>query len=244
MLKLIMALSRINRLTNIHPAEKVLLSIFPIIVIGFSHNAVPIILNIIVFILLHAYSKNNKKIVTKFTLEIGAFAAFSSITLIFDYGVSYCSIILLKSLSAGLCLSFFSLTTPIDDVLLTLSKHNYLKDLCDIAKSMERFLVVIDEEHNILYNSIKSRGGFDGFKLKIRNTGKMAGLLFVNTMNRWKSIKDGLDSRGYRGCTPYLTKEFDFSILRFGAICLYIIALAILIHMFNNQVLSFVLKYY
>lgn len=237
MLKLIMALSRINRLTNIHPAEKVILSIVPIVVIGFSHTAFPIMLNIIVFMLLHAYSRNNKKIVTKFTLEIGAFAAFSSITFVFDYGINYCGIILLKSLSAGLCLSFFSLTTPIDDVLLILSRHNWLKDLCDITKSMERFLIVIDEEYHILYNSIKSRGGFDGFKLKIRNTGKMAGLLFVNTINRWKSIKDGIDSRGYRGYTPYLTKEFNFSFLRLGVVCLYAIALTLAIYTFNNSLI-------
>lgn len=237
MLKLIMALSRINKLTNIHPAEKVALSILPIIVIGFSHTAIPIVLNIMVFIFLHVYSKNNRKIVTKFTFEIGAFAAFSSITFVFDYGISYCGIILLKSLSAGLCLSFFSLTTPIDDVLLVLSRHDWLKDLCDITKSMERFLIVIDEEYHILYNSVKARGGFDGVKLKIRNTGKMAGLLFVNTMNRWKVIKDGIDSRGYRGYTPYLTKEFEFSFLRFGSIFLYIIVLALLIYTLNNQVL-------
>lgn len=239
MLKLIMALSKINRLSDIHPVEKVLLSIFPIVAIGFSHNAIPIILNIIVFIVLHAYSKNNKKIVTKFTLEIGAFAAFSSITFIFDYGLSYCFILLLKSLSAGLCLSFFSLTTPIDDVLLILSKHNWLKDLCDITKSMERFLVVIDEEYYILYNSIKSRGGFDGFKLKIRNTGKMAGLLFINTMNRWKSIKDGIDSRGYRGYTPYLAKEFNFSFFRLGTVCLYVMVLILMIYTFNNSPILF-----
>lgn len=239
MLKLIMALSKISKLSNIHPGEKMLLSIFPIAAIGFSHSAVPIILNIIVFIILHAYSKNNRKIVTKFTLEIGAFAAFSSITFIFDYGLSYCAIILLKSLSAGLCLSFFSLTTPIDDVLLILSKHNWLKDLCDITKSMERFLVVIDEEHYILYNSIKSRGGFDGFKLRIRNTGKMAGLLFINTMNRWKSIKDGIDSRGYRGYTPYLAKKFNFSFFRLGAVCLYTITLTLAIYTFNNSPILF-----
>lgn len=239
MLKLIMALSKISKLSNIHPGEKMLLSIFPIAAIGFSHSVVPIILNIIVFIILHAYSKNNRKIVTKFTLEIGAFAAFSSITFMFDYGLSYCAIILLKSLSAGLCLSFFSLTTPIDDVLLILSKHNWLKDLCDITKSMERFLIVIDEEYYILYNSIKSRGGFDGFKLRIRNTGKMAGLLFINTMNRWKSIKDGIDSRGYRGYTPYLAKEFNFSFFRLGAVCLYTITLTLAIYTFNNSPILF-----
>ena len=126
---------------------------------------------------------------------------------------------------------FFALTTPIDDVLDVMAKNTWLKDICDIAKTMERFLVVINDEYLILNNSIKCRGGFDGFKLKIRNTGKMAGLLFVNTMHRWKNIKDGIDSRGYRGYMPYLEKDFDFSYLRFGGICIYIVSLATLIYM-------------
>ncbi len=230
MLKLILALSRTSRIANIHPAEKIILSLFPIVVIGFSHKPAPIILNIIIFIMLHILCKNNKKIVTKFTLEIGLFAAFSSITFIFDYGWKYCFIILLKSLSAGLCLSFFSLTTPIDDALFIFAKHDWLRDICDIAKSMERFLVVIDAECHILYDSIKSRGGFNGFKLKIINTGKMAGLLFVNTMNRWKDIKEALDSRGYRGYMPYLDKNFDFSILRVVIISTYLASLIFIIH--------------
>ncbi|MBC2580769.1 cobalt ABC transporter permease [Clostridium sp. DJ247] len=233
-----MALSKISKVSKVHPVEKIILSIFPIVVIGFSHKAFPIILNIIVFILLHVLCENNRKVVVKFTFEIAAFAAFSSITFVFDYGINYCFIILLKSLSAALCLSFFSLTTPIDDALFIFSKYHWLKDICDIAKSMERFLVIIDEEYGILYNSIKARGGFDGVKLKIRNTGKMAGLLFVNTMNRWKCIKDGLDSRGYRGYTPYLTKEFNFSMLRFMAVCIYIVLLGSLIFVLNNNIIS------
>jgi len=79
MLKLIMALSKINKISNIHPVEKIILSMFPIIAIGFCQKSIPIIFNIIVFIILHLVCKNNKKIVIKFTLGITAFAAFSSI---------------------------------------------------------------------------------------------------------------------------------------------------------------------
>lgn len=78
-----------------------------------------------------------------------------------------------------------------------------------------KILVVINDEYNILYSSIKSRGGFDTFKLTIRNTGKMAALLFINTLSRWKIIKEGLDSRGYVGYMPYLDRNFDFSYIRF-----------------------------
>lgn len=231
MLKLIMALSRTSRIAYVHPVEKVFLSMLPIIIIGFTHRSIPVILNIIIFILLHILCKNNRDIVIKFAFEIAAFAAISSITFVLDYGVNYCGVVILKSLSAGLCLSFFALTTPIDDALSLMAKNKWLKDICDIAKTMERFLVVINDEYSILYNSIKSRGGFDNYKLVIRNTGKMAGLLFVNTMHRWSSIKDGIDSRGYRGYMPYLQKDFDFSYLRFGTICVYVFCLATLIYM-------------
>lgn len=128
-------------------------------------------------------------------------------------------------------MAFFSLTTPIDDSLHVFSKFNCLKDICDIAKTMERFLIVIDDERHIIYNSIKSRGGFDGFKLKIVNTGKMAGLLFVNTMNRWQNIKEAIESRGYRGYMPYLDKNFDFSRIRFFLINTYLLSLILIIYM-------------
>lgn len=235
MLKLIMALARRNKLTNVHPVEKILLAVMPIIVMGFVKNPIIIIGNILFFVLLHLRLRNNKKIVTKFTLEIAGFAAFSSITLLFDYGWGYAVIIVLKSLSAGLCLSFFSLTTPIDQVLYLFSKNNWLKDMCDIAKSMERFLVIINEEYNIMYCAMKSRGGFDGVSATIRNTGKMAALLFVNTMERWKSISDGINSRCYKGYMPYLDEKFDFSKVRFALICLYNILLISFTVFFNNR---------
>ncbi len=177
-------------------------------------------------------SKNNKKIFIKITLEVTAFAAISSITFVFDYGIVYTLTLIFKSVSAGLCLSFFSLTTPIDDMLYCLGKKEYFKDICDIAKGMERFLVVINDEYNILYSSIKSRGGFDTFKLTIRNTGKMAALLFINTLSRWKIIKEGLDSRGYVGYMPYLDRNFDFSYIRFLSILSYIILILLLVIFF------------
>ncbi|GAA0739183.1 CbiQ family ECF transporter T component [Clostridium oceanicum] len=231
MLKLISLLAKQSKLASIHPLEKMILSISPIIIIGFTQNYNIIILNILVFIILHLLASNNKKIFTKITLEVTGFALISSITFVFDYGFYYVSIILLKSVSAGLCLSYFSLTTPIDDVLYFFSKIDFLKDMCDISKSMERFLVLINDEYIILYNSIKSRGGFESFSLKVKNTGKMAGLIFVNTMNRWKVIREALHSRGYRGYTPYLDKNFDFSLKRAILVIIYIVMLVLLVYL-------------
>lgn len=221
MLKLIMALARRSKLVYIHPLEKACLAIIPIIIMGFVKNPIIIIINILMFTILHIKTNNNLGIVRKFSLEIALFSAFSSITFVFDYGWSFVLVIILRSISAGLCLSFFSLTTPIDQIFYVLSKRKSLRDICDIAKSMERFLIVINEEYNIMYNSMKSRGGFDSFSLKIKSTGKLAALLFVNTMERWKNIKEGIYSRGYKGYMPYIYKEFNFSISRFTLIIIY-----------------------
>jgi cobalt/nickel transport system permease protein len=222
MFRTITAFSKINRLSKVHPVEKILLSIVPIILIGYTRHYYSIAINIILFLILHIVFKSPRKIVVKFTLAAAGFALISSVTFIFDYGISFCTLIILKTLSSGISLSYLVLTTPLDDVLYFTSRIQSLRDICDITKNMERFLIIIEDEYIILNNSIKSRNGFSDISLKIRNTGKMAGLLFVNTMRKWDDIRDGIDSRCYRGSMPYLKKEFNFSYTRISCIIVYL----------------------
>ncbi|MCY6372163.1 CbiQ family ECF transporter T component [Clostridium ganghwense] len=221
MLRLIIALSKTSKLSIIHPLEKALLALGPIVICGFANNPIPLIINILVFILIHMISKNPMKIVVKFIFATTLFALLSSITFVFDYGIIYCSVILLKSISGGIGLAFIALTTPIDDILYFGSKNDGLRDVCDIAKSMERFLILIEDEYIVMNKSIKSRSGFNTFSLKVKNIGKMAGLLFINTMRRWTEIRDGINSRCYRGYMPYMEKKFDFSLKRFSCVLIY-----------------------
>lgn len=221
MFKLISILSKNSRIAHIHPIEKILLAVIPIILMGFSNSIYPLIFNILVFSILHVACRSPFKIVWKFTLAAAAFASISSITLIFDYGWYYCVVLVLRTLSSGICLSYLALTTPMDDILFLVSKNKYLRDISDIAKSMERFIMLIEDEYITLYKAIKSRNGFSSFSLKIRNTGKMAGLLFVNTMKRWQDIKDAINTRCYRGNMSYLQKEFDFSLVRMALVLFY-----------------------
>lgn len=229
MFKIISAFAKVSKLSNISPIEKLILSLLPIIILGFSNNAMPLILNILVFAILHYISRNPRKIVIKFTLFAVVFASISSITFVVDYGVRYCSIILLKTLSGGMCLSFLALTTPIDDILYFLSKYDSLRDICDIVKNMERFLVLIEDEYNIINKAMDSKCGFERLSHRIKNTGKLAGLLFKNTMKRWHDIKDGINSRCYRGYMPFMDKKFNFSVMRKSSICLYNIILLLLL---------------
>lgn len=233
MIRIIDAFSRISKLKAVHPIEKIILCILPIIFLNFSRSIFPLILNILFFLVLHIKFKNPLSIVRNFILGLMSFSLISSIPIYFDYGLAYCILINLKAASAGMSFSFLVLTTPLDDILYLFSKYELLRDICDVTKSLERFLILIEDEYMILYHSIKARGGFDSFSLKIKNTGKMAGLLFVNTMKRWKDIKDGIDSRGYKGYTCYLSRDFKHSFTRFLFICAY-----------NIFIIGYVLKYY
>ncbi|GAA0122483.1 MAG: cobalt ABC transporter permease [Clostridium argentinense] len=229
MLKNIIAYSKISSQIHRHPFEKLCLCIFPIIILGFSNTIIPIILNIIIFIFLHKKANNPMNIVSKFSFGAFIFALMSSITFIFTYDLNYILLILLKSFSGGLCIAYLSLTTPLDHILYIFSRNKNLREICDISKNMERYILLIDDEAKLIYNAIKSRSGFITFKLKIVNTGKMLGLLFFNTMKRWNEIKEGLNSRCYRGNHYYSNFDFNITITNIIYIFIYNIILIILI---------------
>ncbi len=204
MFREIIALSKTSNEALKHPLEKIILCIIPIIALGFSKSFIPLIINIIFFIGMNLIKKHSYKIVLKFSLGTALFASISAITFVFDYGIAYTLLIILKAFSAGLCIAYLSLTTPMDDILNMLHKIDALKEVCDIAKNMERFIILLEDEYVIMINSVKSRNGFANFNLKVKNMGKIAGLLFINTMKRWRDIKDAINTRCYRGELAYM----------------------------------------
>jgi cobalt/nickel transport system permease protein len=231
MFRQISAFSKISSLAHIHPLEKIMLSIFPIVILGYCKSYIPQIINVAIFIFLHWRSKNPSNIVVKFTLGTAIFALISSITFLFDYGLYASGIIVLKALNGGLCLSYLALTTPVDHILLIGSKISYLRDICDIAKNMERFIFLIEDEYQVLFNAAKCRGGFSGFKDKIMDTSKIAGLLLVNTLKRWREINDAVNARCYKGYMVYLQNEFSFSKNRVALSVSYSTFLIIIIYL-------------
>ena len=213
--------------------EKICLCILPLFLLGFSKTIFPPAVNILLFILLHIINRNPLYIVKKFTLGILLFSAISSIALLYDYGISSCLLLVIKTVSGGMTLSFFILTTPLEDLLYLASKNKFFLEICDIIKIMERFILLIEDEQNLLYRSLKARNGFTTLSLATKNMGKLAGSLFTNTMRRWKEIKQGLHSRCYNGTLYYTPKDFSFSKYRLGSLLLYNILL--LLFMYHYQ---------
>ncbi|MEG1256809.1 energy-coupling factor transporter transmembrane component T [Clostridium sp.] len=229
MLKTVLAYSKLSKLSNIHPIEKILLCILPIIALSFSTKCYALVINIIFFLALHIIYKNPLHVVRHFVEATFIFALVSSITFVFDYGWYNTLILILKAVSGGMTVSFLTLTTPTDHIFYLGSKKPWLRDICDIGKSMERFLVLIYDEFQMLRKAMICRGAFGGFKDKVKDSGTLASLLFINTLNRWKEIKDGIDSRGYKGNIYYRYEEFDLSYKRIVLIVGYVMCLIILV---------------
>lgn len=199
MLREIAVYAKANKYATMHPVEKLLLCIMPIIIMGFVETWYILILNILCFIVMHYRAKTPYKRVLKMVSGILLFYLISSIVLIFDRGMYFSILMILRGISAALCLSLFIFTTPFDYLLHYLSKFEAIRDLCDISKSTERFFMLLEDEGEQIVLAMKSRGGFGGIKGRGKDMIKVMILSFHNSMERWKISREVLAARSYKG---------------------------------------------
>jgi len=212
MLRLIAAFAAESRISSVHPFQKAALFLLPVVILGFSkESAVPAAYALAATLIMHIYFRSPLFLVVKLAAGMLIFSLLTSLAMLYDFGAPFVAVLILKSVAGMLSILLFSLHTPMDDLLCSLSRSGLLRDMCDIAKSTLRFLVLIEDELQMMTLAAKSRSGFGSFKRKISTTGKIAGLLFINTMERWKDIKCATDSRCYRGVIPYSPKNFEHS---------------------------------
>ena len=233
MLREIAAYAKANPYANVHPIEKLLLCILPIIVMGFVQSWLLLIFNIVCFMVMHCIAQTPYKRVIKLVIEILLFYLISSIILVFDRGISFAILTMLRGLSASLCLSLFIYTTPFDFLLHYFSQFESIRDLCDISKSVERFFVLLEDEGNLIVLAMKSRGGFQGIKGKFHDMMRVFILIFYNTMERWKITQEVLAARSYQGKFYYGEASYSFTRQSCMVIVGYNLILIVLAIVFN-----------
>ncbi|HHX61195.1 MAG TPA: cobalt ABC transporter permease [Epulopiscium sp.] len=199
MLREIAVYAKANKYAKVHPIEKLLLCILPIIIMGFVQTWGILIFNILCFMLMHLIAQTPYKRVFKMVTEIVMFYLMSSIVLVFDRGMYFSILMILRGISSALCLSLFIFTTPFDFLLHYLSKFESIRDLCDISKNVERFFMLLEDEGNQIVLAMKSRGGFRGIKGRVNDMIRVMILLFHNSMERWKITQEVLAARSYKG---------------------------------------------
>lgn len=208
--------------SNIPPIEKLLLVLISLISCSYTKNSYILVVNILFFIFLNLRARNPLKIVWQFFLASLLFGGITAVALFLQgYDLKYVVIILLRGINGAFTIAFFALTTPINHIVYVMSKWEYTRDIGDIIKTMERFIILLEGDFFISFNAIKSRGGFDGFMNFIKDFGKCCGIVFRNMMIRWQEINISLKNRCYNGRHTY-SYEFSLSKLRLISIILYL----------------------
>ncbi|MGG7177030.1 CbiQ family ECF transporter T component [Clostridium paraputrificum] len=202
--------------------EKIGLVLVSLISCSYTENIYIILGNIVFFIILNIKAKNPFNMIKKFICITGAFFIFTAVTLLWQgNSVEYIVLLLLRILNGSLTIAFLSLTTPINHLVYLMSKFEYLRDVGDIIKVMERFISVIEDDFVTTFKAMKSRAGFCGFKNSIIDFGKVCGITFKNLIFRWREINLSLKNRCYVGKHNY-NYSFKLSKVRVTFVIFYL----------------------
>lgn len=228
MIRLINLYALNSKYAKVHPLEKVLLVFISLISCSYTENIYLIMLNIIFFSILSINAKNPFNMIKKFLSIVIIYSIFTTITLMFTYDVKYIIVLLLRGVNGGLTISFLALTTPLNHIVYLMSKNNLTREIADIAKSMETFILVIEKDFDVTFKAMKSRGGFGSFKKSIKDFAKVCSIVMRNLFFRWKEISEGLKNRCYNGKYNYnyifnISKKRSLLILFYGIVVLIII---------------------
>ena len=228
MIRLINLYALNSKYAKVHPLEKVLLVFISLISCSYTENIYLIMLNIIFFSILSINAKNSFNMIKKFLTIVIIYSIFTTITLMVTYDVKYIIVLLLRGVNGGLTISFLALTTPLNHIVYLMSRNNLTREIADIAKSMETFILVIEKDFDVTFKAMKSRGGFGSFKKSIKDFAKVCSIVMRNLFFRWKEISEGLKNRCYNGKYNYnyifnISKKRILLILFYGIVVLIII---------------------
>lgn len=199
----------INKMSNIHPMEKLLILLIPLLCCAYTEEYKVIMFNIIIVALLGFWSKTSGKMMRKFIYIAMLFAFGSIIPFIFEQRYGLIMLFLLRTINGALAISIFALTTPINHLVYLMSKNNYLSEIADIAKSLETFLIILEEDFVMTLKAMRSRGEGLRYIDKLKSISKACGVVLKNLLYRWKEINEGLKNRCYVGKYHY---SYDFKI--------------------------------
>lgn len=220
MLRQVKQYAAINRLIKVHPLEKIIFCFISLIMCSNTEKKLLILMNIGVFLYLSILNKNPYKIVCKFIIIAMTFTLISSVTLALNKDYLIIPLVFLRTLNGSITISYLALTTPMNHIVMLLSKNKYTKDIGEIANSMESFLLLIEDDFIVTMKAMKVRGAFWSYKEGIINLGKAIGVVFRNLMRRWSELSEGLKNRCYIGRHNF-TNDFKFNILNITIIVIY-----------------------
>jgi cobalt/nickel transport system permease protein len=117
-------------------------------------------------------------------------------------------------------LLFFSLTTPLPELMRAARFFRCPPVLVELALIMYRYIFLLLEEGGRIRNAQKARLGFVDFKSGLRSSGILGGMLVLRTYDRAERSFAAMRCRGYRGAltavTPGRMQGHDWAALVMG----------------------------
>jgi cobalt/nickel transport system permease protein len=121
-------------------------------------------------------------------------------------------------------LLFFSLTTPLPELMRAARFFRCPPVLVELAMIMYRYIFLLLEEGGRIRNAERSRLGFVDFRSGLRSSGILGGMLVLRTYDRAERSFAAMRCRGYRGVltavVPGAMQRRDWWALLFGGLLL------------------------
>ena len=117
-------------------------------------------------------------------------------------------------------LLFFSLTTPLPELMRAARFFRCPPVLVELALIMYRYIFLLQEEGGRIRNAEKARLGFVDTRAAVRSSSILGGMLVLRTYDRAERSFAAMRCRGYRGAltavSPGQMRGFDWAALVIG----------------------------
>jgi cobalt/nickel transport system permease protein len=116
-------------------------------------------------------------------------------------------------------LSVVGFSTPFTELMAALSWLKVPQVLIDVALFAWRYLFLLLEDAQVVYNAQRNRLGYVGYRRGLRSFGTLAGVLVIKAFDNSQSITTAMVQRGYDGDMPmllhkpFVAAEVAFSLL-------------------------------
>ena len=115
----------------------------------------------------------------------------------------------LKASGAVSCLYFLSLSTPMVDLLAALRRLRLPTLLVELMGLVYRFIFVLLETANTIYNAQNCRLGYSSLSTGYRALGSLVSMLFIRSYKRSNELYTALEARGYEGELNVLEESYE-----------------------------------
>lgn len=116
--------------------------------------------------------------------------------------------LLIKALASLSCLCFFSLTTPMHEIIGVLHKLKFPKLMIELMYLIYRCIFILFAMYDAMKYAAKSRLGFYGYTTSIRTLGLMYANILAKSYGQAMQMFDAMESRCYDGTIAFLTASY------------------------------------